>query len=553
MIRVGIIQITTYILMLLMVISPLQSQSSVHSQQQPSDAYEPDNTNADATSVTIGSNQTHSIYPVWDIDTIKISINTALNVTFTVNTTQDIGISGKGDLRGNLFQISAPGGSFNIYLVPGSNSFLLFWADGITVDSYSFSISGMSESDIGNHDSNHTRPIKLDQPVYDMLNYSGHFEQDWYSFTLITRTSVRAIFAFNLFESIEYNFIKAELFDRNLTTLAKNYYFYFGGQTPESFLVTLDPGNYSLKLWNDGDYKQQSYLYNLTITSNIKEFDRNFHYANSGYLDPNLGSVDTYQEFHVLDGTLPANTSRDIVLSDWELGAFHTELSNLAGSVTYWILGTNITYSNSSEVGFVQAPSITIIINSSIASDYKFTIIHEIADFYDYKSSEQSPYELHRYNAGTTYTATEASINFPGEVDWWQFTSPRPGRLNITISSTTELNVTVYDANRTQVTMSPTVLGGVQIYSFGEINSTFILQVSLLHLENLFAHYNITVFYAETYYPIVLSSGTHSGGANSQSQLMHYLTELGVILTLGIVVMMIVQQWVKNRPKDILD
>ena len=187
------------------------------------------------------------------------------------------------------------------------------------------------------------------------------------------------------------------------------------------------------------------------------------------------------------------------------------------------------------------------------ASDYRFRIIHEVSDWYDSHSSELNPYELHFLNAGTTYSEPDASINYPSERDWWQFTPPRSGSLNITFSSTANLNISIYDENRVKISFPIITNGTESTVSFGKINSTYILQVSLMHPDDLMARYNVTVVFVETYIPIVLSGNGNSGGSNSQSQLTHYLTELGLILVIGIVVMMVIQLWVKNRPKDILD
>lgn len=125
---------------------------------------------------------------------------------------------------------------------------------------------------------------------------------------------------------------------------------------------------------------------------------------------------------------------------------------------------------------------------------------------------------------------------------------------NITFSSENCLNITVFDGNRTLILPFKEINGKTISYSFGKINTTFIFKVGFRYLEDIFAEYDITITFVETYIPntsIPYHPSTGNGKV-SKSGLDPYLIELASIFVSAIVIMVIVQIRLKDLFKDIL-
>ena len=100
--------ILTYTLISLICLSPVYSQSNVHSQQQSADAYEPDNSSDQATPFQLTETQIHSIYPFDDLDFFHLLVNVSQYVIVTISSNVEVIFKGVG---------------FGATVVPPSSSF----------------------------------------------------------------------------------------------------------------------------------------------------------------------------------------------------------------------------------------------------------------------------------------------------------------------------------------------------------------------------------------------------------------------------------------------
>ena len=355
--------------------------------------------------------------------------------------------------------------------------------------------------------------------------------------------------------TITFSLLQMALMNENMTILDTSYLTFLNETFKSTILNQLDAGTYYLKIFNPKTHNVGIALYNLTLTTKIYPQQHTISYHNGLGTIVNGTEVDFGQRTYQIFGTVLANSTLQVNIKQWPLGTFHTDLYPWQNeSLRYTIDDTTISNSNSSEIGFVSTSQLSLKFNNSKSDcDFLLVINVELQDQYDLYSSMQNPYELHRRNAGTTYDFTDPTLSYPNEVDWWQFTPPVLGRLNVTFTSAAKLNVTVYNENGTLTPVTSSSFGNSITYNFGEINSTFVLSVSLLNPADLFTQYNITVTYLETYIPIVLTGNTNAGGGNSNSVLTRYLLELGGIFVIAIVIMIVIQEKIKNSPKDLLD
>ena len=560
MIREKFTLILTYTLILLICLSPICSQSNVHPQQQSGDAYEPDNSIENATEIQISETQTHSLYPAGDQDLFHIVVNVSQLIIITITTDVQITFNGGGSIPGIWLVVLPPVFRYEIYLNANSdNNFDIFDPNQSVVTTYTVSInSGGILADRQNHFSNTSSSIELDTKISDIMNYTNLYETDWYTFNITTPTRVRTFLEEGVKSSLietRPSLIQIELMNGNLTILKTSHRAYLNGSQSTTILDQLNPGTYFLKLSTPRTRGIGVFPYNLTLTTTITPQQQVTSYHDGWGIIENGTETDFGHLVYDVYGTVIANSTLQVDINPWLLGTFHTDFYPWENdTVTYTIDGTSIINSNSSEIAFVPTSQMSLKFNSTNRDcDFLLVITQELSDYYDAFSLKQNPYELHRRNAGTTYEYSDSTLSYPTEVDWWKFTPPVLGSLNITFSAPVKLNITVYNENRTLTTIPSTSSANSTTYTFGEINSTFVLSVSLLNPADLFAQYNITVTYIETYIPIMLTGNGNTGERNSNSVLTHYLLELGAIFMIAIVIMMVVQQWLKNRPRDILD
>ena len=543
----------------MMIISAFGGFSQFSVKPQSVDSYEPNNSEAQATVIHISETQTHSIDPANDVDYFQIVVNKSQFVNVVLTTTGYLNINGLYALSQIKFGLGGQTTSFEVYLNPDQKNIFSISGSQI-VSSYSVSVNSNGYiTEKSNHFSNSSYGIQLNSDVADVLNYTNSYESDWYTFNISTPTTIRAILGITPLPG--FDIVKMELFNENLTELDISYRTVLTSTFEATVLAKLEAGTYYLKITTTQTSNVGIFIYDLTLTTNISSLQHvEIHEHGTHFRLNNTKGVGVTD--YIIDGTVVPNTPLIINLDPWALGTFHTGLTTWNNNyVTYTIGGTPIVNSNTSEISFTTAQQLQLSFNSSIYADFQLIIARYGSDYYDQSSSQQNPFELHRIGAGRTYSFGDnfdyfnygdPTISYPYEVDWWQFTPPVSGQLNVTFNASVKLNVTVYNYNGTVSSITPDMVGNTTTFDFGDINSTIIFSVSLFNPQDLATSYHITVTYIDDYVPLILTSKTHSEG-NSSSRSPRYLIELGLIFVAAIVIMIIIQQKIKNRPKNGLD
>ena len=555
--------IFSMILTTMIIMSVFRGFSQISVKPQSTDSYEPNNSEAQATVIHISETQTHSIDPASDVDFFQITVDKSQFVVVSFQTTGSLDIQGLYTLSQIHYSMAtATTSSFQVYINPNQKNIFKISGPNI-VDSYSVSIgSGGTLADKNNHENSTSYDMKLTSDISDVLNYTNSYESDWYTFNISTPTTIRAMLGITPLPGMDI--VKMELFNENLTELAISYRTFTSLFFEATILAKLDAGTYYLKITTTKTSNVGIFIYDLTLTTSISshQYMESYHSGHSS------------KEYKI-SGTVIPSTPININIDPWDFGTFQTELliwNN--NSVTYSIADTPIINSNTSELGFTTAKQLHLSFSSSNHyADFILVITQYLPDYFDQHSSQQNPFELHKdfnggyskYNTIEDYqygdlsgTTGDPTINYPTEVDWWKFTPPISGELNITFKTPVKLNITLYYANRTKLPIIPTVDSNDTTFDFGDINSTVIFSVALFNPQELYTSYIIHIRYLNDN-PITRSGSStttsteNSKSGSSESGNSKNLVELGVIFGIGIIIMIIIQYRIKHKPKDNLN